>query len=523
MKFIPPLAPTPEAVFLLNAGGASCYSKFMRLFLFAFAAAFLCAGVFGAQIGADESRISAEVYVSSTHGDDANDGSRDKPLKTFAKIPKKDARIFLRKGDVFYEPLAGLENCVVDSYGRGSKKPLVCGLRIIKNPSAWENMGGGIWRLDMDKTENFAGRNPPAKDRGKLFNNIGGIYDMSTDELHGRVLRKHSDLKEDWDMIVSSEFRREKVTPETFRYLHLKLGRNPAEFGSLALIAYGNGISGLRNCTVRNVAIKGFGRHGLTGCRGGRIENLEIDLIGGSVLVGFPNWVRLGNGIEFWINSPSSGSNIHNRVTGCVISRTFDCGSTIQGRAQKGKNVAEDIVFTGNKYYRCRQAFEHWLSGGDAGRDPIEYKDCKFVGNFAWEMGDNGFNSPYLQDLNFLSYDRKPAAMTIRDNVCYGAGAYAGTANRSSDFGGNTFYVLRGKPLLVELRGGKGKNLVVPANSEEDIKKYREISGDSTSKISIVDESDAALREKLLGGDFKYVKKILKKAERETGKQKEDI
>ena len=456
MNFIPPLAPTPEAVFLLNAGGDSCYSKFMRLFLFAFAAAFLCAGVFGAQIGADESRIAAEVYVSSTHGDDANDGSRDKPFKTFAKIPKKDARIFLRKGDVFYEPLAGLENCVVDSYGRGSKKPLVCGLRIIKNPSAWENMGGGIWRLDMDKTENFA-------------------------------------------------------------------GRNPAEFGSLALITYGNGISGLKNCTVRNVAIKGFGRHGLTGCRGGRIENLEIDLIGGSVLVGFPNWVRLGNGIEFWINSPSSGSNIHNRVTGCVISRTFDCGSTIQGRAQKGKNVAEDIVFTGNKYYRCRQAFEHWLSGGDAGRDPIEYKDCKFVGNFAWEMGDNGFNSPYLQDLNFLSYDRKPAAMTIRDNVCYGAGAYAGTANRSSDFGGNTFYVLRGKPLLVELRGGKGKNLVVPANSEEDIKKYREISGDSTSKIAIVDESDAALREKLLGGDFKYVKKILKKAERETGKQKEDI
>lgn len=229
------------------------------------------------------------------------------------------------------------------------------------------------------------------------------------------------------------------------------------------------------------------------------------------MLVGFPNWVRLGNGIEFWINSPSSRSNIHNRVTGCVISRTFDCGSTIQGRAQKGKNVAEDIVFTGNKYYRCRQAFEHWLSGGDAGRDPIEYKDCKFVGNFAWEMGDNGFNSPYLQDLNFLSYDRKPAAMTIRDNVCYGAGAYAGTANRSSDFGGNTFYVLRGKPLLVELRWGKGGNLVIPANSEEDIKKYREISGDATSKITIVDGSGDALREKLLGGDFKYVRKFLKK------------
>ena len=70
--------------------------------------------------GADESAITAEAYVSSSRGDDANDGSRDRPFKTFAKIPKKDARIFLRKGDVFYEPLSGLENCVVDSYGRGS-------------------------------------------------------------------------------------------------------------------------------------------------------------------------------------------------------------------------------------------------------------------------------------------------------------------------------------------------------------------------------------------------------------------
>ena len=459
--------------------------------------------------GADESRIASEVYVSSTYGDDANDGSRDKPLKTFAKIPKKDARIFLRKGDVFYEPLAGLENCVVDSYGRGSKKPLVCGLRIIKNPSAWENMGGGIWRLDMDKTENFAGRNPPAKDRGKLFNNIGGIYDMSTDELHGRVLRKHSDLKEDWDMIVSSEFRREKVTPETFRYLHLKLGRNPAEFGSLALIAYGNGISGLRNCTVRNVAIKGFGRHGLTGCRGGRIENLEIDLIGGSVLVGFPNWVRLGNGIEFWINSPSSGSNIHNRVTGCVISRTFDCGSTIQGRAQKGKNVAEDIVFTGNKYYRCRQAFEHFLTNRADGKSA--YEDCRFVGNFAWESGNNEFSTPEPRDNNFLTYDRYRKGMVIRNNVCYGSGIYAGTRGWATDFGDNVFYVEQGKHNLVFVYPWGKQGLTIPANGEADIKKYRETIGDETSKIIIVPESEVeSVREELLDGDFKYVKKILK-------------
>lgn len=368
-------------------------------------------------------------------------------------------------------------------------------------------MGGGIWRLDMNADANFSGRNPPAATRGNLFNNIGGIYDASSDTLHGRVLKKHSDLKDNWDMISSPEFRKDKVTDQTFRYLYLKLDENPAKYGdSLALITYGNGISGLKNCTVRNIAIKGFGRHGLTGCSGGKIENLEIDLIGGSVLVGFPNWVRLGNGIEFWI-SGGPNSNIHNRVSNCTISRTFDCGSTIQGRTDNGNALALDIVFTGNKYYRCRQAFEHWLAS--SGNGPIEYRDCKFVRNFAWEMGENEFDSPYLQDLNFLTYDRGVAAMTIRENVCYGAGAYTGVPNWSTDFGDNTFYVLRGKPLVAVLRGSG--NIVVNAESDADIEKYRQITGDKTSKIFIVEKDDSALRDKLLKGDFKYVRNFLNK------------
>lgn len=368
-------------------------------------------------------------------------------------------------------------------------------------------MGGGIWRLDMNADANFSGRNPPAATRGNLFNNIGGIYDASSDTLHGRVLKKHSDLKDNWDMISSPEFRSNKVTDQTFRYLYLKLDENPAKYGdSLALMTYGNGVSNIRNCTVRNIAIKGFGRHGLTGCSGGKIENLEIDLIGGSVLVGFPNWVRLGNGIEFWI-SGGPNSNIHNRVSNCTISRTFDCGSTIQGRTDNGNALALDIVFTGNKYYRCRQAFEHWLAS--SGNGPIEYRDCKFVRNFAWEMGENEFDSPYLQDLNFLTYDRGVAAMTIRENVCYGAGAYTGVPNWSTDFGDNTFYVLRGKPLVAVLRGSG--NIVVNAESDADIEKYRQITGDKTSKIFIVEKDDSALRDKLLKGDFKYVRNFLNK------------
>ena len=203
--------------------------KRIAFILTAYAALFFCVNSYASvPIGADESKIITEAYVSSSAGDDSNDGSKNKPFKTFSKIPRKNARIFLKRGDVFYEPLSGLENCVVDSYpNNGNRLPVICGLRFVKNPSAWENMGGGIWRLDMNADANFSGRNPPAANRGNLFNNIGGIYDASSDTLHGRVLKKHSDLKDNWDMISSPEFRSNKVTAQTFRYLYLKLHLRP--------------------------------------------------------------------------------------------------------------------------------------------------------------------------------------------------------------------------------------------------------------------------------------------------------
>ena len=137
--------------------------------------------MFAQEYGADESQISTVVYVSSSAGDDSNDGSMKSPLKTFAKIPKENARILLKKGDVFYEPLSGLSNCVVDSYGKGSKYPEICGLKLLKNPDAWEDMGNGVWRLDMNKTENFYGRNLEITKGNFQLNNLGALYDAASE------------------------------------------------------------------------------------------------------------------------------------------------------------------------------------------------------------------------------------------------------------------------------------------------------------------------------------------------------
>lgn len=466
--------------------------------------------MFAQEYGADESQISTVVYVSSSAGDDSNDGSMKSPLKTFAKIPKENARILLKKGDVFYEPLSGLSNCVVDSYGKGSKYPEICGLKLLKNPDAWEDMGNGVWRLDMNKTENFYGRNLEITKGNFQLNNLGALYDAASDTVYGHKVKKLEMLEKDWDITTGEIYKPKDVNAESYRWLYVKHDKNPSSDGAkLGILTYGNGVSGLKNCTVRNIAIKGFGRHGLTGSFGGKIENVKIDLIGGSTQVGYRTWVRLGNGIEFWI-SGSPSSNNRNHVSGCTISRTYDCGSTIQGIVEKGEIVASDITFTGNKFYRCRQAFEHFLSNRSNGRS--EYINCHFEGNFAWEMGENEFSTPEPRDNNFLTYDNKRKGMIIKNNVCYGSGIYAGTRGWAEHFGENTFYVEQGKHNLLFVYPWNKQGIEIPSNSEADIQKYRETLGDTTSKIILVPESEIAeTRSNLMKEDFKYVKKFLKR------------
>lgn len=466
--------------------------------------------MFAQEYGADESQISTVVYVSSSAGDDSNDGSMKSPLKTFAKIPKENARILLKKGDVFYEPLSGLSNCVVDSYGKGSKYPEICGLKLLKNPDAWEDMGNGVWRLDMNKTENFYGRNLEITKGNFQLNNLGALYDAASDTVYGHKVKKLEMLEKDWDITTGEIYKPKDIDAESYRWLYVKLGKNPSSDGAkLGILTYGNGVSGLKNCTVRNIAIKGFGRHGLTGSFGGKVENVKIDLIGGSTQVGYRTWVRLGNGIEFWI-SGSPSSNNRNHVSGCTISRTYDCGSTIQGIVEKGEIVASDITFTGNKFYRCRQAFEHFLSNRSNGRS--EYINCHFEGNFAWEMGENEFSTPEPRDNNFLTYDNKRKGMIIKNNVCYGSGIYAGTRGWAEHFGENTFYVEQGKHNLLFVYPWNKQGIEIPSNSEADIQKYRETLGDTTSKIILVPESEIAeTRSNLMKEDFKYVKKFLKR------------
>ncbi len=430
-------------------------------------------------------------YISSSSGNDTNDGSISAPLKTLAAAPKKDANIFLKRGDVFYEKLRDLQNCNVDAYGDGAK-PLICGLKILKNKNAWERLPNGIWRLDLKNAENFEGYRTanPKED------NIGCVYDIAQDRIYGHLVRRYSDLNAFGDFWVSDSVSRVDVRDknETFRFLYFKFDKNPAESKSRwAFSAAANGASNLKNCRVRNIAIKGFGIQGICGAWNCEFSGLDIDLIGGSVQLSYRHWTRLGNGVEFWISDSNPCNN--NVVEGCKISRTYDCGSTIQG---VGKNApkAANIVFRNNVFLHCRQAFEHFIHS--PAKEHV-YENCEFSGNKCFDMGKNFFSSPETRDANILSYDRSPiSGLVIKDNLFWGAPYYSRNGY-TAKLENNTVYIYRGQYLAFARARPEE---TVWADSDADIAKAEKILQNGSDKIIIVEPGDVHLREKVLREAF---------------------
>lgn len=444
-----------------------------------------------------------DIYVSASAGDDKNDGSISAPLRTIAAAPKNGVKLFLKRGDVFFETLQDFSDSEIDAYGDGNA-PLLCGLKILKNDAAWEKLPNGIWRLDLSKQENFDG----FKAEGKT-NNIGAIYFAKTDKVYGHLVRSFSDLSHVGDFWVSdntwtSDVRASKK--QTFRYLYFKFEKNPADArDKIGFVTYSFGIRNLRNCTVRNIAVKGFGVHGVSKAWNCKFQNLDIDLIGGSVQLSYPSWVRLGNGVEFWISKKDPCND--NIVENCRISRTYDCGTTIQGHCGKGV-AAKNIKFSNNSFFRCRQAFEHFLSSKEGA---AKYENCEFSNNKCFDMGENEFSSPETRDANLLSYERNPIeGLVVKNNIFWGAPVYCVQKNPAL-LQNNTFYVYKGQYLYFNRNATED---TIWAESDADAEAFEKKIGGVGNKVKIVRRDDKRLKEEVLES-FAEQKETIKKKTRE--------
>ena len=437
-----------------------------------------------------------DVYISSSTGDDRNDGSISAPLRTIAAAPKDGANVYLKRGDVFFESLSGFKNSKIDAYGKG-KKPLLCGLKILNNDSAWEKLPDGVWRLDLTKHSNFGGYKADGAQ-----NNIGAVYDIENDRLYGCLTRTYKGMRDPADFWVSdAEGNEVKPKDNKFTHLFFKCSEHPSKLAKkIAFLPYNFGIRNIRNCTVQNIAVKGFGAHGISKAWSSKFLDIDIDLIGGSLLRSYKTWVRFGNGIEFWMEEKDPCND--NLVEGCTISRTFDCGATIQGNLGKNSRP-KNIVFRKNKFLRCRQAFEHWTG---TPHETSVYENCEFSDNLAFDSGFNEFDTPYNVDSSLLSYERKPiSGLTIKNNICWGAPVYYSSRNHPAKLSGNIFYTFKGTYLY----GGGQREFVVNADSEADIPKLKSALQNDTDTVFLVDRNDTETRAKIIDKYFGGMKELI--------------
>lgn len=423
-------------------------------------------------------------YISSSDGNDNNPGTILKPKKTISSITdvyNDNLTLKLKCGDVFFETIHNLSNTIIESYGKG-KKPVLCGLKILNNCQAWIPLGNDIWKLDLQNEDNFFGYKSSVTVNKDYINNVGCIYDLKRDIIFGHLVNSMEKLNTNGFFFTSNKYQVEDIKDSTFRYLYFRTKENPRQMTSLGFSVFDSGVFFLRKCKIRNIAIMGFGRHGMCNLADCIVDGCTLDLIGGSIQIGYKNYVRFGNGIELY------DTNYNDSIINNIISRTYDCGVTIQAIG-KIKNPY-NIIFKDNKFYHCRQAFEHFMNPSDTLSNP-RYINCEFSNNICYEMGENEFSTPQMRDANILNHEKSERPITIANNIFFGAPHHCGYkfAGGMKD---NIIYIWKGQYLnnYHAIRNFP----IIYANSSDDIAEYKKRTGDNSRIIILVQNSKRGRR-----------------------------
>ncbi len=409
-------------------------------------------------------------YVSSSQGNDELDGLTPRTAKRhIAAVPKKNVCVRLKSGDIFFESLSGFTDSSIEKYGNGSK-PVLCGFKILKNPRAWQRVGNDIWSIDLSNVSDFTGYGIEEPTNVQL-NNIGCIYDFAHDKVYGHIVRRVDSLKRDGDIFTNEYHDAEVVKNHPFRTVYFQYQNNPSTLGNLCFSMASHGVSSMRNCVLKGIAVAGFSKHGMCALNDCLVEDCQIDIIGGAIQVGYEKFVRYGNGIELWANCSN------NTITDCLISRTYDTGSTIQATGNF-KSCPKNNRFVGNRFYHCRQAFEHFLNPSD--KSVLSYVGCEFSNNICYEMGINEFSSPEIRDCNLLSYENVQKDFSITNNIFYGAAYYDGVFV-SHSIKKNTVYIYPDQYLRTA-HWVQNKNTIMSSDSL-GVARYKQLTDDDSEFI----------------------------------------
>ena len=435
-----------------------------------------------------QDKLQPVIYVSSSEGNDANDGlTPDSPVKTIKVGVARGEVVLLKAGDVFYESLRAKERRI-GRYGKG-QNPTITGYKRLIKPN-WEQVDSCIWRISLIEN-NFTGYNEVGP---SLLNNIGCIHEYDIDHIHGCRRQFLKELTRDWDFWQTEHFEGD-INPNEFNNVYLYLHTNP---NNLKLeFAVGEQAAFLRHTTVEKVNFIGFG-YGVV-CRDKTVvRNCRVDAMGGRTWLGRDNFGPLGNGIEFYVNEDMEDCIIE----GNYISRCYDCGITIQAYGS-GKATPRNFTIQDNLIMNCCQGWEDFLRN-----DPdVVYENCVFKKNVVLNSGNSGFSYPDSRFIycHILGYNNAgDKGMRFENNVFASGNFFCGNhyqnKYRSNIMKGNKCYISPGYHLIGHF---SGKRDVIRMNgslkeSVDEIAQYRDLTNDQTTEFIVLSEKKMAKKVKRL-------------------------
>ena len=411
--------------------------------------------------------------------------------------------ILLRRGDTFYESIA-IDGIDLKAYGVG-EKPKLSGLKILKSiywergtliGGLWEEDSSGfIWRISLClPNECYSGF---CTNGSSMLNNIGGMVNLNSNELvECKRVKSLTELftqsTQNFDFYQPVASPMSDTTKDYFDYLYVFYD------GDLRALDLGVsvGTTGItaKNCTIEDITVEFWGRHGVSGGSYLTIENCIVQNIGGMIMLNYSSWVCLGNGIEFYVKTPYTQ---HCLVENCVIKHCYDAGLTVQGTDSNNSIRAIDIKFRYNSIYNCCQSFEEFLRGST--EDDLFY-DCVFEANNSFDPGmRTGFRyntSRYKRSHLLGNSTLRRTQMVYRNNYFYNgnflcSGAYEGLFDQAI-WENNVCYIAPGQDLLGNYNGTFRIPVPFP-NSEnfeaewnEAIENYRRYTGDQTSQFFVL-------------------------------------
>ena len=418
------------------------------------------------------------VYVSSSEGNDANNGTTpETPFKTIKKGVSRGSKVLLKAGDIFYESLYATDR-IVSRYGKGSNPTLIGFKRLIE--PRWEKVDNNIWKLRL-ADDNFTGYNEVGP---SLLNNIGCIHEYDKDLIHGCRRQYLSKLSRDWDF-WQTEHHERNIDPNEFNYIYLYLTTNPndlkLEFAVSEFCAY------LERTSIDHINFFGFG-YGIECKTKTNVRYCRVDAMGGREWLGQDVFASLGNGIEFYISQDMEDCTIE----GNYISRCYDCGITIQAYGC-GKSTPRNFTIQDNLIVNCCQGWEDFLRNAPE----VVYENCVFRNNIVLNSGESGFSYSetrfhYCHLLGFNSAGDK--GMRIEDNTFakgnFFCGAPYNNKYRSNKMKGNKCYISPGYHLIGHFSGNRDVIRMKESlkESADELERYRDLTNDYTTKFVVLSE-----------------------------------